>query len=150
MLFLIAWGLTMQQISLVSPSIVSDSLHLIDYRLLGSSVYGIFQARILEWVAIPFSRWSSQLRDRTWVSYIAGRFLTIWAIREALRILEWVAIPFSRGSSPPRDQNWVFCIASRFFTIWATREAQRSLNSWLIRENVFNCILCIFNLSTWI
>ena len=49
----------------------------------GSSVHGIFQARILEWVAISFSRASSQPRDRTQVSYIAGRHLTIWATREA-------------------------------------------------------------------
>ena len=43
----------------------------------GSSVHGILQARILEWVAIPFSRESSQLRDRIWFSCIAGRFFTI-------------------------------------------------------------------------
>ena len=49
----------------------------------GSSVHGISQAEILEWVAIPFSRGSSQPRDGTWVSYIAGRFFTISAIREA-------------------------------------------------------------------
>ena len=52
-------------------------------RSLGSSVHGFFQARILEWVAIPFSRESSQPRDQTWVSCIAGRFFTIWATREA-------------------------------------------------------------------
>ena len=40
----------------------------------GSSVHGILQARILEWVAIPFSRASFQPRDRTRVSHIAGRF----------------------------------------------------------------------------
>ena len=45
-------------------------------------VHGILQARILEWVAFPFSRESSQTRDRTQVSHIAGRFLTSWAIRE--------------------------------------------------------------------
>ena len=49
----------------------------------GSSVHGILQARILEWVAIPFSRGSSWPRDQTPVSYIAGRFFTIWATREA-------------------------------------------------------------------
>ena len=49
----------------------------------GSSVHGILQARILEWVAMPSSRGSSQLRDHTWVSHIAGIFLTIWASREA-------------------------------------------------------------------
>ena len=42
-----------------------------------------FQARILEWVAFPFSRGSSQPRDWTWVSCIADRFFTSWATREA-------------------------------------------------------------------
>ena len=49
-----------------------------------SSVHGILQARILEWVAIPFSRGSSQARDCTFVSCTAGRFFTIWATRECL------------------------------------------------------------------
>ena len=53
-----------------------------DYTPPGSSVHGIIQARILEWVAILFSRESSQLRDQTLVSCIAGRFFTIWATRE--------------------------------------------------------------------
>ena len=43
----------------------------------------ILQAIILEWVAFPFSRGSSQARDQTQVSLIAGRFLTSWATREA-------------------------------------------------------------------
>ena len=43
------------------------------------TVHGILQARILEWVAFPFSRRSSQPRDRTQVSRNAGRFFTIWA-----------------------------------------------------------------------
>ena len=58
-----------------------DLLH---YSPPGSSVHGILQARILEWVAIPFSRGSSRPKDQTQVSCIAGRFLTIWATREAL------------------------------------------------------------------
>ena len=49
----------------------------------GFSVYGILQAKILEWVAIPFSRGSSQPRDWTLVSHIANIFFTIWAAREA-------------------------------------------------------------------
>ena len=49
----------------------------------GSSVHGILQARILEWVAISFSRGSSWLRNWMWVSHVAGRFFAIWAIREA-------------------------------------------------------------------
>ena len=48
----------------------------------GSSVHGIFQARILEWVAISSSRKSSQPRDWTQVSRIVGRRFTIWALRE--------------------------------------------------------------------
>ncbi|XDA77321.1 hypothetical protein R6Z07F_007455 [Ovis aries] len=48
----------------------------------GSSVHGILQAKILEWVAIPFSRGSAQPRDRTQVSCIAGRFFTILATGE--------------------------------------------------------------------
>ena len=47
------------------------------------TVHGILQARILEWVAFPFSRGSSQPRDRTQVSCIAGGFFTNSAIREA-------------------------------------------------------------------
>ena len=48
----------------------------------GSSVHGILQARILEWVAIPFSRGSSQPRDQIQVSCIGGRFFTIRDTRE--------------------------------------------------------------------
>ena len=49
----------------------------------GSSVHGIFQARILEWVAISFSKGSSWQRDWTQVFCSAGRFFTVWATREA-------------------------------------------------------------------
>ena len=55
-----------------------------DCSLPGSSVHGILQARILEWVAIPFSRGSFQPKDPTRVSCIAGRFFTVWVTREAL------------------------------------------------------------------
>ena len=48
-----------------------------DYSLPGSSVHGVLQARILEWLAVPFSKGSSQPRDQTLVSCIAGRFFTI-------------------------------------------------------------------------
>ena len=54
-----------------------------DCSLPGFLAHGILQARIWEWVAIPFSRRSSWPRDWTQVFYIAGRFFTIWAIREA-------------------------------------------------------------------
>ena len=56
--------------------------HLMDCSPSDSSVHGILQARRLEWVAIPFSRGSSQPRNGTWVSCIAGRFSTLWVTRE--------------------------------------------------------------------
>ena len=56
----------------------------VDCSLPGSSVHGILQARILEWVAISFSRGSSRPGDQTRVSRIAGRRFTIWATREAI------------------------------------------------------------------
>ena len=45
----------------------------------GLSVHGVPQARILQWVAVPFSRGPSRLRDWTWISWTAGRFFTISA-----------------------------------------------------------------------
>ena len=54
--------------------ILCDSM---DCSLPGSSVNGILQARTLEWVAMPSSRGSSQPRDRTQVSHIAGRLFTV-------------------------------------------------------------------------
>ena len=53
-----------------------------DCSLPGSSVHGIFQATVLEWIAISFSRGSSRPRDRTQVSLIVDRRLTVWATRE--------------------------------------------------------------------
>jgi len=49
----------------------------LDYSLPGSSVHGILQVRILEWVAIPFTRESFQPRDLSQVSCIAGRYFTV-------------------------------------------------------------------------
>ena len=59
-------------------------------------VHGILQTRILEWVALPFSRGSSQPRDRIQVSCIAGRFFTSWATREALNV--WLLLLLSHFS----------------------------------------------------
>ena len=57
-----------------------------DHSPPSSSVHRTFQARILQWVAISFSREYSQPRDQTWVSCIVGRRFTVWATREALWI----------------------------------------------------------------
>jgi len=76
----------------VSHSVVSDSLWPgLDYSPPGSSVHGILQARILEWVAIPFSRGSSQPRDWNWGSHIAGRCFIIWVTREAHVYTSYIA-----------------------------------------------------------
>ena len=66
----------------------------------GSSVHGVLKARILEWVASPFSRWSFQPRDQTQVSLIAGGFFTNWATGEAP--LKHVNLSIS-----PLDWEWV-------------------------------------------
>ena len=75
----------------ISPAYVSEKVKVlvaqscltlwnsVDCSLPASSVCGILQARIVEWVAIPFSRGSSWPRGQTQVSCIAGRFFTIWA-----------------------------------------------------------------------
>ena len=112
----------------------------------GSSVHGDFPNEntgvgYLQLVGSS-SKQSSQPRDQTRVSYLAGRFFstesescsimsdswdpthyTVHGILQA-RILEWVAFSFSRVSSQPWDQTHVSHIAGRFFTSWATREAQ--------------------------
>ena len=96
----------------------------------GSSVHGILQTRILEWVAISFCKGLSHPRDQTQVSCIAGRFLTVWATRDEVklkvaqscptlcdpmdyivhgilqaRILKWVAFAFSKGIFPTQGSN---------------------------------------------
>ena len=106
------------------------------------TVHGIFQARTLKWVGFPFSRGSSQPRNWSQVSCIAGGFFTSWATLcnpmncsppgssvhgiLQVRILKWLVMPSSRGSSQPKDQTRVpciFCIAGGFLTCWAIREA---------------------------
>ena len=82
----------------------------------GSSVHEIFQARIQEWVAISFSRGSSQPRDQTWVSCTAGRFFTDWATREELFLEKAKLVPatldFMRVKMPPPH-----CSAVSFFCL---------------------------------
>ena len=61
----------------VKMLVVSNFCNPMDYSLPGSSVYGILQARVPEWVAIPFSKGSFQPKDGTQVSCIAGIFFTV-------------------------------------------------------------------------
>ena len=59
----------------------------------GSSVHGILQAIVLEWIAISFSKGSSQPRDWTWVSCIVDRRFPIWATREVKQYLQLGTLP---------------------------------------------------------
>ena len=85
-------------------------------------VHGIHQVRILEWVAFPFSRGSSQPQHRTQVSHICRQILYQLNYKGSPRILEWVAYPFFRKSSWPTNQTRVSCIAGGLFTSWAMRK----------------------------
>ena len=70
----LVWMWVKQKVTQSSPTLCDP----MDY-----TVHGILQGRILEWVSFPFSKGSSQPRDKTQVSRIAGRFFTSWATREA-------------------------------------------------------------------
>ena len=77
----------------------------------GSSVHEIFQARILDWVAMPSFRGSSQPRDRTQVSHIAGRFFTVSAHQRSSKILERVACLFSSNVCLVIENSGIFLIS---------------------------------------
>ena len=70
-----SWILLLQKLKVTQLCLTLCDL--LDCSLPGASVHEIFQARVLEWVAISFSRGSAQPRDRTWVSHTAGRRFTI-------------------------------------------------------------------------
>ena len=87
------------------------------------TVHEILQAKILEWVAFPFSRGSPQPRDWTQVSYRTGKFFTSWATKEAPKYWSgW------KGIFLTQETTGVSCIADRFFTNWAIREASSLLS----------------------
>ena len=73
------WKWSRSVISLCNP---------MDCNLPGSFIHGIFQARVLEWIAISFSRRSSWPGDWTWD--IAGRYFTLWATREVSSAIQWL------------------------------------------------------------
>ena len=81
---------------------------LMDCSLPGSSVHGVFQARVLEWFAISFSRESSHPRDRTQVSCIVSRCLTVWATRDD-PIYHYAAAAAKSLQSCPTLCNTVDC-----------------------------------------
>ena len=103
-----------------SRSVVSNSL-----PPLGLYSHGILQARILEWVAFPFSRGSSQPRDRTQVSRTVGRFFTSWATTPPLALwplalLLWSLVP----------QGLCICICYFFCLKFSSHIS--AISSWII------------------
>ena len=96
------------------------------------TVHGILQARILEWVAVPFSR---DLPNPGAGLPHGRRILYQLSQKGSPRILEWVAYPFSSTSSQLRNWTTVSCIAGRFFTNWAIRKAPTFASSFELETN---------------
>ena len=84
--------------NLSKPYNLSESESLTFCDPMDYTVHGIFQTRILEWVAFPFSRGFPQPRDQTQVSHIAGRFFTSWATRAQFTCLLNMGRHFSKFS----------------------------------------------------
>ena len=130
-------------------------------------VHGILQARILEWVAFPFSRGSSQPRDWTQVFHIAGWFFTSWATREAQEYWSGEPIPspvdlptqesnqgllhcrrilyqLSYEGSPSTTRGWAKCLSYYSSLTWthAHPEWGTSLSPW--GEWASKGICCLF------
>ena len=87
------------------------------------SVHGILQARILEWVAMPSSRGSSQPRIDPRSLALQADSLPSEPSRKP-RNTAMVSLTLLQGNFLTQESNGVFCIAGRFFTSWDTREAQ--------------------------
>ena len=91
-----------------------------DCSLPGSTIHGIFQARILEWVAIPFSRRSSQPRDWTQVSHIVGRRFTVWATRDSVLKSKDITLP----TNVRLLKAMIFSIIMYGCEIWTIKKAE--------------------------
>ena len=92
------------------------------------TVHGILQARILEWVAIPFSRGIFPTQGMNPGLLHCRQILYQLSHEGSPRIQEWVGYPFSRGSSQPRSWTRVSSIAGGFLTNWVIREAHHKYN----------------------
>ena len=118
--------------------------NLMDCSLPGSSIHGIFQAIILEWIAISFSRGSSPPRDWTWVSRIVERHFTVWATREVLKesikcevpplpfsfflVFYFLWVPKSAWERVPRADMWKkICILGLVLPLSDWMESGKSL-----------------------
>ena len=122
-----------------SRSVVSDSLQPRGLCPPGSSVHGILQARILQWVAISFSRGSSQPRDQTQVSCIAGRRFNLWATREGpLVVFNFIQNNFVRLYS---ESCHIACFLKKLFKIVEFLYSHFNIKDRRKKSNIFS-ILC--------
>ena len=103
--------------------------HPMDCSLLGSSIHGIFQARVLEWVAMPSSRGSSRPRDWTQVSQAAGRLyhLSHWGLLLAQLYLVWVHTRTPHKVLPSRI-SYITMHKDAFHTDWTEMKRSNKFN----------------------
>ena len=90
-----------------------------DCSLPGSSVHGIFQAIVLEWIAISFFSGSSRPRDGTQVSHIVDRRFTVWATREVQSIDE---LYLASGGLLWNEECWHFPLIGEFSSIKSSKD----------------------------
>ena len=114
-----------------------------DCILPGSSVHGIPQARILEWVAIPFSRGSSQPRDWTQVSCFAGRFFTVWPTK-------WPCVGNMKIDQRKHCPKWImknpYGYTDLFFSLRWSPDPNADILTWKEAWH-HHCIIFIISIS---
>ena len=108
------------------------------------TIHGILQARMLEWVALPFSRGSSQPRDRTQVSCrrTAGRFFTSWATREARWMWSLCSVKQYIGTMKQFEHGSLNIIDGQWFMeiIWCLGAQQVGIDTWWGGTQVRSCL----------
>ena len=133
----VTYYLCRSEVTQLCPSLCNP----LDCNLPGSSVHGVFQAGVQEWVAISFSRGSFQSRDWTWVSCIAGRLFTVWSSREA-----WNKAPNLSEPSFSHLWNIIACLSyfihvQLYATLW-TVVCQTPLSMGFSRQEYWSGLPC--------
>ena len=112
------------------------------------TVHGILQARILEWVAFPISRGSSQPRDQTQVSHIAGRFFTSWAtsVHNSHRSEEQALELYNQNTKPFYQISYIFQRHSKAVDSFLKKKKKKKsiflmLHSWFSYSHLKSTIL---------
>ena len=113
-----------------------------DYSPPGSFIHGILQARILKWIAIPFSKGYSWPRDRIHVSYIAGRFFTIWATGEAFHLfIQLILQPWQRVRVLLQlDVNTIFSVFLSSDLNQSLWNAGLEIRKYLLKKRYFSWV----------